>query len=59
MVISYKIIKEIYLAISITLLVLIGLEVLQTGMVRAYINLSYFLIFWLIIAIILVYYKKK
>lgn len=59
MVTAYKIIKEIYLAISTTLVVLIGLEVLQSGIVRAYFNLNYFLIFWLIIAIILVYYKQK
>ena len=59
MIISYKIIKEIYLAVSTILIILLGLEILKSGMVRAYINLSYFLIFWLIIAIILLYYKKK
>lgn len=51
----HKILREISLASGIGLLVLLIFESLWKGSVLAYINLNYWLIFWLISVIILLF----
>jgi hypothetical protein len=49
------IIKEIHLALSVSLLSLLILESLWPGLVLAYINLNYWLILWLLSVILLLF----
>ncbi len=51
----HRLILEIFYALSVALVTLVILETLKTGVVSAYINLNYFLIFWLISAILTLY----
>ncbi|MFA5247734.1 MAG: hypothetical protein WC415_00600 [Patescibacteria group bacterium] len=54
-----SIFKELFYALTVFLVVLAVLELLFSRMVLAYINLSYLLLVWLIIGIILLVISKK
>ena len=55
MKLNHEIIKEINLALSISLVCLLILESLWSGLVLAYINLNYWLILWLLSVILLLF----
>lgn len=50
--------KEIYYAITVSLIVFVVFELLRPGIVISYINLNYWLIGWFISGILIVYSKK-
>ncbi len=51
-------VEELYYFLSAALIAFIGLELIKPGFVIAYINLNYWLIFWLISATLLLYIRK-
>ncbi len=53
-----SLLKEIYYAITISLIVFVVFELIRPGIVSSYINLNYWLIGWFISGILLVYSKK-
>lgn len=55
MKLSKLIIKEINLALSVSLCILLIMETLWTGLVLAYINLNYWLILWVLSVIMLLF----
>lgn len=55
----YIVLKEIHLAITISLLVFVILEFIRPGIVSSYIQLNYWLIGWIISGILIVYSKKN
>lgn len=55
---SYKIIKEIFNALTAAIAIFFVLELIWPGMAIAYLNLNIMLIFWLISSIILMFASK-
>jgi len=58
MKLNYETIREVNLALSVSLASLLILETLWTGSVLAYINLNYWLILWFLSVILLLFSSK-
>lgn len=54
----YNYLQELYYFLSAALICFVILEMIQPGLVLGYLNLNYWLIFWLADGILLVYLKK-
>lgn len=59
MKLNQEIVKEINLALSVALACLLALEILWSGSVLAYFNLNYWLIAWVLSAILLLFNPNK
>ncbi len=55
----YLIIREIHLALTVSSVLLLLLEIVWPGLVRAYISLNYWLLSWGIGGIIVLYIRKN
>ena len=55
----YAYFSEAWFALTVSLITLTAREVAKNGTVSAYVNLNYFLILWLISAILVLYSKPK
>jgi hypothetical protein len=56
---KYIIFKELFYSLTGSLAIFTILEIIHPGLVLAYINLNWLLIFWLIIGIFIVVWDQK
>lgn len=54
----HVIICELFRALTVSSIILIILELIQPGIVTAYISLNYWLLFWVVDGILVLYYKS-
>lgn len=53
-----ELIKEVFIASSLSFIVLLSLEIIKPGLVSAYISLNFWLLFWVVSAILIISVKK-